>query len=272
MSKQNQIDLPETGALVLSPAGAMARRDPIEAFDVGALIEKAIDAKSAVEVLERLQVMRREMRAEQAKEMFDAAMAAFQSECPIIQKRKSGAKNAYKYAPLDDIVSQVRELTQKHGFSFSITSDIETGWVKALCRITHCAGHSEVSEFKVPTDNKNPMMTDPQRYGGAMTFAKRYAFCNGFGILTADEDLDGGEKPKPPGPSTLAAEPTVKEHASTLWRLLKAVRGTEQNWNAANQWLWREDILDGAIPESAPNLTAKRFKEVIAAAEAKLKA
>lgn len=274
MTKQNeQSDLP-SGALVLSKPGQMevAHHEPLMSFDVGALMEKAIDAKSAVEVMERLQVMRREMRAERAKEMFDASMASFQSECPIITKRKSGAKNAYKYAPLDDIVSQVRDLTQRHGFSFSITSDIESGWVKALCKITHSAGHSEVSEFKVPIDNKNPMMTDPQRYGGAMTFAKRYAFCNGFGILTADEDLDGGDKPKPQGPSTLAAEPTVKEYAAKLWQILKPVRGTEQNWNAANAWLWRQEILDGAVPETAPQLTVKRFKEVIAAAESKLNA
>jgi hypothetical protein len=182
---------------------ALARQapTPIAMRDPESILRYAIDAKADVAVIERLMVVREKLQAESAKAAFDASMAAFQSECPIILKEKSGAKNAYKYAPLDAIVDQVRGLTQKHGFSFSVTSAVDTGWVKAICKITHALGHSEVSEFRVPVDDKNPMMTAPQRYGGAMTFAKRYAFCNGFGILTADEDLDGhAARPKPAGP------------------------------------------------------------------------
>lgn len=174
---------------------AIAMRDP------ESILRYAIDRGADVTVIERLMVVREKLQAEASKAAFDCSMAAFQSECPIILKEKSGAKNAYKYAPLDAIVEQVRGLTQKHGFSFSVTSEVDAGWVKAVCKITHAAGHSELSSFRVPVDSKNPMMTDPQRYGGAMTFAKRYAFCNGFGILTADEDLDGhAARPKPPGP------------------------------------------------------------------------
>ena len=33
-------------------------------------------------------------------------------------------------------------------------------------------------------------MSAPQKFASAMTFAKRYAFCNAFGILTSDEDVD----------------------------------------------------------------------------------
>lgn len=260
-----QINLPQTGAIVLQREA----RD-VAVSDPESIVRFAVEHKADAATMASVMAVRRELRAEAAKEAYDRAMAAFQAECPIIQKRKAGAKGAYKYAPLDDIVSQVKELVMKHGFSFSITSDIEPGWVKAVCKITHSGGHFELSQFKVPVDSKNTMMTDPQRYGGSMTFAKRYALCNGFGILTADEDLDGGDRPKPPGPSSLAAEPTVKEYAAKLWTLLAPVRGTEKNWNAANQWLWKNDILDGAVPESAPNLTVKRFKEVIAAAETKL--
>ena len=51
------------------------------------------------------------------------------------------------------------------------------------------------------------MMSDPQKYGGASTYAKRYAFCNGFGILTADEDLDAkSSTPKPQGPAQATAK------------------------------------------------------------------
>lgn len=174
----------------------------VPSFNIESIFQLAIEKQGTAETLEKLMGIRRELNAEASKKAFDEAMARFQAECPIIQKRKSGAKNAYKYAPLDDIITQVRDIIRKHGFSFSVTSEIDPGWLKAMCKITHCSGHSEVSEFKVPIDNKNPMMSDPQRYGGAMTFAKRYAFANGFGILTADEDIDGvAARPKPAGPA-----------------------------------------------------------------------
>jgi hypothetical protein len=43
-------------------------------------------------------------------------------------------------------------------------------------------------------------MTDQQKHGARVTFAKRYAFCNALGILTGDEDLDGAGTDKKPAP------------------------------------------------------------------------
>jgi hypothetical protein len=40
----------------------------------------------------------------------------------------------------------------------------------------------------VPLGNKTQIMSDTQVTAAALTFAKRYAFCNVFGILTGDED------------------------------------------------------------------------------------
>ena len=45
--------------------------------DAEALIAKAIEKNVPVETMERLLVMRRELRAERAKEAFDKAMSAF---------------------------------------------------------------------------------------------------------------------------------------------------------------------------------------------------
>ena len=55
-----------------------------------------------------------------------------------------------------------------------------------------------------------------------------------------------------------------------LWNLLRPVRGTKKSWDDANQWLWREDILDAGVPETAPNLTEDKFVKVIQAVKRKL--
>ena len=42
----------------------------------------------------------------------------------------------------------------------------------------------------LPLGNKTRIMSQTQVEAAALTFAKRYAFCNAFGILTGDEDTD----------------------------------------------------------------------------------
>lgn len=264
--------------LELVPQGEREVGRPIpQSFDVESIFRLAIEKGGGVETIERLMAIRREMKAESAKAAYDAAMATFQAECPVILKTKGVNTNsgalAYKYTPLESIITQVAPTLQRHGFSFKFDTDVQSvvGWVIARCIVTHAQGHNETSTAKFPMGTKTQIMSETQVYASALTFASRRVFCNAFGIVTAGEDMDGATgKPKPAGPSTLAAEPSVKDLAQELWTLLKPVRGDKQNWAVANQWLWREEILDGGTDEAAPNLTAKRFAEVIAKTKASL--
>lgn len=169
------------------------------------LIMQAIQQGVPVETMERLLAMRRELRAEWAKEQYDLAMAKFQAECPIIEKKKAVKDNEgvllYKYAPLDSIVSQAKEAIKNNNFSYAIKSETKEKGVISSCVVRHSAGHSEEYPFEVPYGNKTRAMNNSQVTAAALTFAKRYAFCNAFGILTGDEDTDGRvtepkEKPK----------------------------------------------------------------------------
>lgn len=173
------------------------------------MIQQAIDKGLPVETMERLLAMHKELKADAAKEAFDDAMAKLQGEMPVIQKTKSikdksGAER-YKYAPIDAIITQTKEYIAKHGFSYAVTTEQSevVGEVKAICTVKHRMGHAEHSTFRVPIDNGS-FMSAPQKVAAALTFAKRYAFCNAFGIITGDEDNDATEDspttppPRPP--------------------------------------------------------------------------
>lgn len=202
---------------VVTPTSqAVARTaNPFSGVDINALLEKAVDSKAAVEVLERLQVMRRELKAEHAQEAFDNAMSAFQAECPVIRKNKSvndtGGKRLYDYAPMEQIISEVKPLLQKHGFSYTLDTDVESkdGWVIAQCIVTHQEGHKQKSEAKFPLGAGTRAMSTTQIFAAALTFASRRVFCNAFGIITGDEDRDGaGDPPKfDPGDGRTATVP-----------------------------------------------------------------
>lgn len=167
---------------------------------VNTFITSAIDKGLPVETMERLFALREKVKAEYAKEQFIEAMSKFQGVCPIIEKDKAvNDKNGvlrYKYAQLDSIVEQVKKPISENNFSYDfITEDIVEGtekFIKITCNVTHSAGHSKPSSIKIPI-GAEAFMTDVQKYGARITFGKRYTFCNAFGIITGDEDVDAKE-------------------------------------------------------------------------------
>lgn len=170
------------------------------AMDPERLISQAIDKGVDPATMERLLAMREKLIAERARNAFFEALSRFQSECPIIKKRKTAViksdkgEFSYKYAPLDHIVKVVSPLLTRHGLSYTIVTRVETDGSKtllvAVCTVHHAMGHSEPSDFKVPVD-QGARMNDMQKFASAQTYAKRYAFCNSLGILTGDGDDDG---------------------------------------------------------------------------------
>lgn len=156
------------------------------------LVEKAIEKGSPMEVLDKVMEMRQKMKAEWAKEQYDQAMAQFQGECPVIQKKTKGQYGSY--ASLDLIVSETKELRLKNGFSYFFKADTKGEEITATCVVTHKDGHKEESAFSSKVDKiisaKGSVRTSGQDVAAALTYAKRYAFCNAFGIMTGDVDLD----------------------------------------------------------------------------------
>ncbi len=175
--------------------GPLVAGTPASGFD--RFIELALNKQVPVETLERLLAMQKDIMAANAKAAYDAALSEFQKECPIIHKGKAvynsaakGGTYRYSYAPMDSIISQVREPLAKHGFSYDVDTRItEKGWIEAEVTATHIAGHSKKKVFSVPID---PMafMNEQQKVAAARTYALRYCFTGIFGIMTGDEDDD----------------------------------------------------------------------------------
>lgn len=196
---------PQAVAGEIVPTEPVVEKQEIVARDPGAmsvevLISKAIENGMTAETMEKFLAMRRELRAEAAKEAYDAAMAAFQAECPVIEKTKEakdGTRVLYKYAPIDAIVEQVGAFIGKHGFSYSFRTDNKTDRVTVTCIVKHRGGHSEESTMETSLATKTGIMSGPQQIASTVTFNKRYAFCNAFGITTGDEDTDAAGKTGP---------------------------------------------------------------------------
>jgi hypothetical protein len=259
-----------------------------------ALISQAIANNTPVETLERLLVMRRELKAEWAKEQYDIAMAKLQGEMPIIQKSESvmnkpekGGKLRYKFAPIDKIVLQSGPVISKNGFSYmtNVNQDIDS--VEAVTKVTHICGHSDNSAFRVPIE-KDAFMTNQQKYASAQTYAKRYSFCNAFGIMTGEEDDDSNAnaeeaKPAHPAykPSQRYAKPTQPTTAQatppTQNQPVKAIIPDNERIMIALKKLGYEPKLKEEVAEVVKNETGldlepRNYKAIIIKLENKLKA
>ena len=211
MKKTEKKRVPRKGttALVKKEAGLPAKAAEgvraITAVDPQALLAQAIDKGMPVESMERLLAMRREMKAEYAREQFFKALAGFQRECPIIgkdrvakirSKKGDDSSFSYRYAPLETIVAQAQPVLERWGFSWTCKPSQTETHVKAAVHAHHVDGHEEITEFEVPLDPTS-YMSEPQKAAAASTFARRYAFINAFGITTKGEDNDAqGEPPR----------------------------------------------------------------------------
>jgi hypothetical protein len=187
-------------------------------FTIEALISQAIDKGISVETMERLLEMRKQLKAEAAKEAFVSALGQFQQDCPTIKKtkqvmNKDGQTVRYQYAPLDGIASQIKKDLAANDLSYSWDVKHTEGHMDVTCKVTHKMGHSEVSTLQIPID-KDGFMTAPQKYASAQTFAKRYTLLNSLGITTADEDTDATDVRK---------EPTAKSEKSKIIFLLRTL-------------------------------------------------
>jgi hypothetical protein len=105
-------------------------------------ISQALATDASIETLERLFALRKEAKAELAKEAYVSALSVFQSECPVIEKTKSvfnkdGRALRYKFAPIDSIVVQIKQPLAKAQLSYRWETKQEPGKVTAICYVTH---------------------------------------------------------------------------------------------------------------------------------------
>lgn len=170
-----------------------------EAASVESFISQAITSNVSVETLERLFELREKVKAEAAKEAYISGMSKFQAACPVIKKTKKVLNKdgsiRYVFAPIDSIIEQTKAIVAENGFSYRWETKNPEGGVTAICIVTHIMGHSESTDFTAAIDQAG-YMTAPQKTASALTFAKRYTFCNAFGISTGDEDTDATDSKK----------------------------------------------------------------------------
>lgn len=172
---------------------AVAER-PAESGNLLPVIQRAIENGIDPAKLEKMLDLHDRWTQARAKERFAEALAAFQRDMPQVKKRRTtkGGKFNFQYASLDDVMKAAQPLLAAHGISIRFDSERTGADAVAVINVSltiTVGSHSEVSRFGCPIP-RDLNASEPQKWGAALSYAKRYALCAALNIVVTDEDDD----------------------------------------------------------------------------------
>lgn len=178
------------------------------------IIQTAVLNKTDVETMRELLAVRREERADQAREAYANAIVMFRRLTkPIIMTgvrddRVTGGKVHYKYAELTTTIEQITPALDQCGLNPTWrTVKNERDWVEIECVVTHTFGHKE-SSMSLGAQPQGPSgQTDAQKRCGTITTLKRATLFMVLGLTTKEDDRhlqDAEQGLEPPKPASQA--------------------------------------------------------------------
>lgn len=149
-----------------------------------------------------------------------AALARAQAEFPTIQKTKTGEVRGttrqgaaysytYSYADLADVLSAARPVLAREGIA--LLQRLTTGADGKVRLVTELRRGDEVLDSEVELGKST---AEPQQFGGALTYLRRYCASTMLGIAP-EEDLDA-QQVQPAGPDHAPAPAPVPDWATFL--------------------------------------------------------
>lgn len=153
----------------------------------------AADPACDIDKMERLMAMHERMQARDAEAIFNASMAAMQSDIPSIAERGAIVVNGQSrsnYATFEDINDVIKPIMQAHGFAITFKVENVQAGLSVTGILMHRAGHRESTTMLLPLDtsgSKNAV----QAVGSSTSYGKRYVMSALLNLTTRGEDDDG---------------------------------------------------------------------------------
>jgi hypothetical protein len=129
------------------------------------------------------------MKQYQSEAINDLAAALAKAQAEMTHASKD-AKNPHlksKYADLSAVIDAARPHLAKNGLSVvQVTDPGELDTVVLMTQLSHASGQWVRGWYPV-----KPVKNDPQGFGSALTYARRYSYAAIVGVAASGEDDDG---------------------------------------------------------------------------------
>ena len=160
------------------------------------------------------------------------ALVKAQSEMSHAHK---GAANPFyksKYADLPTVIDAAKPHLPAHGLCVTQVTDVsENGLVAVVTQLNHISGEWMRGYYPV-----KPIKEDPQAYGSAVTYARRYAYQAIVGIATSLDDDDGNAA------SNIQVKP--ESSASVQRRMKTLLDGLAASDDPTAYWIKNKAAID----------------------------
>ena len=167
------------------------------------MLRIAVEKGADLDQLQKLMDLQERWERGQAKQAYDAALAAFKAEAPAIARNrpvdyrtKTGIRVQYDHATLDHVVGQVGPALARFGLSHSWSVDqpeTPDGFVAVTCHLAH-AGSVTIRGPYDTSGSKNNIQT----IGSTITYLERYTLLAITGLAAGGTDDDGSAGDGPP--------------------------------------------------------------------------
>lgn len=118
------------------------------------------------------------------------ALVAAVSEMTYATKGSVNPHFKSKFAGLPDVIAAVKPALSKHGLCFLQDVEAAPGGIAVSTIILHTSGQF----MRLGTVSVPALKADPQAYGSAITYAKRYSLQAALGIPSDDDDGEYARK------------------------------------------------------------------------------
>lgn len=242
-------------SLVERSDNAVAAHRQSQAISImDAVARAAADPQTDVDKMRVLLEMKREHEADEARKAFVAAMAAFRSDPPKIEKTihvfyapRQGPPVDYWHADIGAMSEQIGAAMAPHGLSFRWTTKQEGDLITVTCVVQHELGHSEETTLQATPDGsggKNSI----QAVGSAVQYLRRYTLESASGVVAQSGNFGDGAAQNP-APQTISEEQRAN--------LQKRLEGC-----GADVALFCEYMRVGALSEITTGLWPRALKAV----------
>jgi hypothetical protein len=194
-----------------------------------------------------------------ATSLYPALLAAMRDFNPVVKNKQNPHLKNF-YADLGAVLEAVTEPLASHGLLIVQRFSSDQGTPILITEIVHAESGQSIASA-LPVICKDP--TDPQKLGGAITYARRYSLVAILSLTAEDDDGNAASKPAPPRQQPAAEQPRPAP-ASTGTPAPAANGGTFVKYNDpghtasyAPQQAVREELAarKAAQPSTSPAIT-----------------
>lgn len=219
---------------------------PNAASLMSVIAKAASDPNMDVEKMERLMALFERIKAKEAAENYNVAMASVQAAIPAVYRDAQNSSTNSRYVRLESLHAAIVPVATQHGFSLSFgTADCPiAGHYRITCKVSN-RGHSESHQLDLPSDNLGPKglpnKTLVHGIGSSMSYGRRYLTLLIFNVPLTNEDDDANRAGRKAQPG-----PRVATEKTRAWFLAQIKEIAEPAYNFASEhgWLAPDEKLE----------------------------